>query len=139
MLHWGVSTASRCIIHVVPGELQKYTPSFRYVLIDERRYSKSMLPGRNIVSAIFKLEQSISIEDIRRAVDELLEWLDEPEQAGLSRAFTTWINRVLLPIRSPGEDFSKVTDLMEVRTMLAERVKLIFNSCRYSHLTNSFL
>jgi len=48
--------------------------------------------------------------------------LQAPEQADLRRAFTVWIQRVLLPGRMPGVRLDEVKDLQEVRTMLSERV-----------------
>jgi hypothetical protein len=41
----------------------------------------------------------------------------------LRRAFTTWLNRVLLPARFPGVEIPALSDLHEVNALLAERVK----------------
>jgi hypothetical protein len=40
----------------------------------------------------------------------------------LRRAFTVWIKRVLLPSRLPGVVLPEVGNLLEIKTMLAERV-----------------
>lgn len=53
----------------------------------------------------------------------LVRWLRAPEQQDLGRAFTVWIKRVLLPARLPGIELPEMSDLNEVNTMLAERVK----------------
>ena len=81
------------------------------------------LPTSNLVSSIFQLEQSQNPEDVHRVVKRLIEWLKSPEQTSLRRAFTVWISRVLLPVRLPGQKVPKVNELMEIETMLAERVK----------------
>jgi len=60
---------------------------------------------------------------VRDLVQELIGWLKAPEQASLRRSFAVWIRRVLLPALLPGQALPKVTDLLEVDTMLAERVK----------------
>ncbi|MBU1931979.1 hypothetical protein KJ965_04760 [Patescibacteria group bacterium] len=52
-----------------------------------------------------------------------MEWLQAPEQTSLRRAFTVWLRRVLLPARFKGVEIPPVTELQEVKTMLAERVK----------------
>ena len=59
---------------------------------------------------------------MRQVVETLVEWLAAPAQASLRRAFTVWLKRVLLPARLPGVAVPEVTDLQEVKTMLAERV-----------------
>lgn len=92
-------------------------------MIDESYYQPENLPTNNLVSSIFQLEQSQNPEDVHRVVRRLIEWLKSPEQTSLRRAFTVWINRVLLPVRLPGQKVPKVNELMEVETMLAERVK----------------
>ena len=56
-------------------------------------------------------------------VTSLIDWLKLPDQLSLRRAFTVWIRRVLLPVRLPGQELPEVNNLMEVQTMLAERVK----------------
>jgi hypothetical protein len=96
----------------------------RYLLLDEGRYRDDPLPEvRNLVSALFAMENSRSPADIERVLSRLVEWLSLPGQTGLRRSFTVWIKRVLLPGRVPGVDFEQVLDLQEVRSMLAERVK----------------
>ena len=55
-------------------------------------------------------------------VENLLEWLEAPEQQNLRRAFATWLREVLLPARLPGVRLEAVLELSEVQNMLAERV-----------------
>ena len=56
-------------------------------------------------------------------VVRLLEWLAEPEQNSLRRAFTVWFCRVLFPARMPSSKQPTIEELDEVKNMLAERVK----------------
>lgn len=111
------------LIQNVSGGLAKYRPDFQYLLLEENQYPLDNLPNHNLVSAIFQLERSRYPEDIRAVVSSLIKWLKSPEQATIRRSFTVWINRVLLPVRLPGQEVPHVHDLLEVETMLTERVK----------------
>jgi flagellar biosynthesis/type III secretory pathway protein FliH len=58
-------------------------------------------------------------------VTALSEWLRAPEQIELRRSLTTWVVQVLLRARAPGAEIPELTDLTdleEVKSMLAERV-----------------
>lgn len=111
------------LIETVPGGLGRYRPQQRYLLLEESRYSEAELaPLRNLVAALFRLENSRAPVDVGRVLEALVEWLREPAQAGLRRAFTVWLKRVFLPGRLPGVRIEEVEDLQEVRTMLADRV-----------------
>jgi predicted transposase/invertase (TIGR01784 family) len=111
------------LIAPVPGGLDRYRPRLRYLLLDEGRYSESELaPLRNLVAALFRLENSRTTQDVGRVLAALAEWLAAPEQASLRRAFTVWLKRVFLPGRMPGVEFGHLNDLQEVHSMLAERV-----------------
>ncbi|OOG22000.1 transposase [Thioalkalivibrio denitrificans] len=121
---WGAATDVADLIETIPGGLEHYRPQMRYLLLDESRHRDDPLPEvRNLVSALFALENSREPKDIERVLSRLVAWLGLPEQTGLRRSFTVWIKRVLLPARVPGVDFEQVLDLQEVRSMLAERVK----------------
>lgn len=119
---WNATTSIKDLIQNVAGGLSKYRPDFQYLLIEERRFQEADLPAQNLVSAIFQLENSRYPEDVHKVVKNLILWLKQPEQTTLRRAFTVWINRVLLPIRLPGQTIPTMNELMEVETMLAERV-----------------
>lgn len=75
------------------------------------------------MAALFRLERSRTPEDVRAVVEALLEWLAAPEQQELRRTFAVWVRRVLLPARLPRTPIPETRDLLEVRDMLAERVK----------------
>jgi predicted transposase/invertase (TIGR01784 family) len=119
-------TAARDIADLIvstPGGLERYRPQLYYLLVDESRYSAAELePLRNLVAALFRLENSRGVGDVRRVLEALLEWLKEPEQESLRRAFVLWFKRVFLPARVPDAEVPELQDLQEVQTMLAERV-----------------
>jgi len=82
------------------------------------------LPIRNLVAAIFRLESSRTPEDVLAVVTTLLDWLQHPEQTRLRRAFTVWIQQVILAYHNASEAVTEsIVELDEVRTMLAQRVQ----------------
>jgi predicted transposase/invertase (TIGR01784 family) len=120
---WGAAQEVSELIEEVPGGLERYRPQLRYCLVDELRIADSELESlRNLVAALFRLEKSRGPEDIQRILAALLEWLREPDLAALRRSFSAWLSGVLLPGRVPGIAITKVADLQEVKSMLAESV-----------------
>ncbi len=90
---------------------------------DEGVYrDEDLKPLKNLVSALFRLENSRDPERIREVVTALLDWLAAPEQASLRRAFTVWFNRVFFPSRGKEMIPPEFEELTEVRAMLAETV-----------------
>jgi len=120
---WSSAISVQDLIQDVPGGLSKYRPTLTYLLLDESRHDMQGVSADNLVAAIFRLEQSDHPADVRVLVQALIKWLKAPEQTSLRRAFAVWIRRVLLPVRFPGQTLPEINDLMEVDTMLAERVK----------------
>jgi hypothetical protein len=120
---WDAATELKDLIVKVPGGLEKYLPSLNYLLLDEGAFElKELTPLKNLVAAIFRLENSTTREDIIEVISNLIEWLATPEQTRLRRSFTVWINRVLLPAQSLEQSIPHLNDLAEIRTMLAQRV-----------------
>ena len=118
---WNAATDMGSLIKEVPDELDRYAPRLRYLLLDEGTFSNEELGAlENLVAALFKLENSRSEENLLEVVTNLLQWIGEPEQSSLRRAFTVWFNRVLAPKRQQKPVFE---ELEEVSTMLSERVK----------------
>ncbi len=122
---WWAKTALDALIEPdLREQLRQWQPQIRYLLLDERRYAEAELVGqRNLVAALFRLENSREPKDIERVLANLLEWLSAPEQGDLRRAFVVWLKRVLLPARVPGAEIPNVIELQEMHAMLAERVK----------------
>lgn len=120
---WRAAEELSSLIQPVPAELQAYQPTLRYLLINENGYSEEVLATlRNLVATLFQLENSATIEGIARLVGNLAIWLKAPEQQSLSRAFAQWLNGVI-PTKAAGQTIDTVHDLLEMQTMLAERVK----------------
>lgn len=121
---WSAAVQISELIESIPGGLAAYRPQLRYLVIDEGRISDGAMPAtRNLTAALFRLEQGRTPEDLRRVVQNLVEWLNAPDQVGLRRDFTTWLKRVLLPARIPDIEFPQASDLQEVENMLEETVK----------------
>ena len=60
------------LIVSVPGGLERYRPSFRYLLLDEKELGTAELPEtRNLAAAIFRLEGSAGWEDMQAVVQRL--------------------------------------------------------------------
>ncbi len=52
---------------------------------------------KNLVAALFRLENSQGEENIYAVLYSLGQWLASPEQVALQLSFTTWIDEVLFP------------------------------------------
>jgi predicted transposase YdaD len=110
------------LIAEVPGGLERYRPRLRYCLLDQGRLAaEELAPLRNLAAALFRLEKSREVADVERVLSNLVEWLRSPEESSLRQAFAVWIVKVLSN-RLPEVQIPQVADLMEVKTMLAERV-----------------
>jgi len=103
--------------------LEKYLPSLNYLLLDEGAFDlKELTPLKNLVAAVFRLENSTTREDIIEVISNLIEWLATPEQTRLRRSFSVWINRVLQEPGDSGQSMTNINDLVEIKTMLAQRI-----------------
>jgi hypothetical protein len=109
---------------ILPIEgLAAFRPKSRYLLLDEQRLALDEAEStRNLAAMLFRLEQSRTPKDIKVVVARLAEWLTEPEQASLRRAFLSWLRGALIPARLGGAPVPEVSELSEVRDMLQERV-----------------
>lgn len=120
---WNAARSIGELIEPVQGRLRDYTPQLKYLLIDEGTIDESgPLALRNLAAALFRLEKSLTPDDMALALSAMIEWLGAAEQASIRRAFTVWIKRVLLPGRLPGVTLPEMGDLLEIKTMLAETV-----------------
>lgn len=119
---WTAALDVADLVDPAGGGLEAYRPRLRYFLLDEAHLGKEDLAGRNVMSAVIRLEQGRGPDEMREVVAALAAWLDRPEKADLRRAIAHWIRHVLLPVRLPGVRIPEVEDLMEVRNMLEERI-----------------
>jgi hypothetical protein len=117
---WNAARDVADLVERVPG-LEEHHPHLGYCLLDVMRMGASRLASaQNFAAALFQLERSRGLAEVRQVVMALAEWLKEPEHAELQRAFASWLARVLLPSRLPGVTVPEVGNLQEVRTMLAD-------------------
>jgi hypothetical protein len=107
-----------------PLSLAPYRPRQGYLVLDERRLAaESSAPERNLSAALFRLEASCGPADVMAIVQQLLDWLQAPEQTGLRRAFAVWFGRVFLPRHLPSVSMPPMTDLFEVQHMLNDGIE----------------
>jgi predicted transposase YdaD len=122
-VRWSAADELSVLIQRGPSAMKAYVPQMRYLLIDEARYRDSELaPLRNLVAALFRLENSRTPAEIDCVLGTLKKWLSSPEQLSLRRAFAVWLGRVILA-RLPGKPVTDIDDLQEMRAMLADRIQ----------------
>ncbi len=120
---WKAATNIAQLIATPPGRLSDFTPQLEYLLLDEGAIDESgPLALKNLAAALFRLEKSRAALTIGQVWEALFEWLKDPAQSSLRRAFAVWINRVLLPAHLPGVTLPNFEILLERKTMLAETV-----------------
>jgi predicted transposase/invertase (TIGR01784 family) len=103
----------------------KYIPSFAYCTVLENEISKeSLLKIKNAVSGIFYVENSRP-EDIKQEIDKIIEIISK-ERPNVLTEFANWFNNYLSYLSGLAERDTislKIEDIMEVRSMLATRMK----------------
>ena len=102
--------------------LEPYQPSQRYVVVDERHVGTEDLPGRNLMRAVLGLEQSRTPEDVMGVAGLLAQWLREPRDDGLKRAFTDWVWRLVGQFEPGDAESPAVRTLEGVKMTLEERL-----------------
>lgn len=122
---WRAPLEIRQLIGHGPKALSRYLPTLQYLLLDEGAFSEEQLePLRNLVAAVFRLENSRGPEDIQRVLGHLIDWLGLPEQSGLRRSLAEWVRRIIIPRRLPPDaHIPAMQDIQEVHSMLAERIQ----------------
>ena len=120
---WRAPLALGGLVQPAKGSLAKYRSPLQYVLLEERLVPKKALKGApNLVALLFRLEQSNSLPEIQAALDEFEPWLEPGSLEEIRRAFAVWINRVVMGDKET-EASQPPLNLMEVRSMLAERIR----------------
>ena len=119
---WSAPVEAGDLIAPVKESLARYQPSQRYFLLDEGRLKEDDLSGRNLVSALVKLENSGTAEALWEAMEALSGWLRKSGDEELRRAFSEWLRQVVS--RRFGEGAPLAADALEGGgAMLAERVQ----------------
>ena len=105
-------------------ETWRFGDADRFVRVWRNEASASSDSSPNLVSALIKLENSRDTQELMRALDDLIAWLqqDSPDYRRLRRTFTVWLAKSLLPARFPGVELPGLHSLSEVQDMLAHRV-----------------
>ncbi|MFZ1641146.1 MAG: Rpn family recombination-promoting nuclease/putative transposase [Candidatus Contendobacter sp.] len=120
---WMAPTDLEALIEPGPAGLAAYRPQTRYLLIDESAYADAELASmRNLVAALFRLENSRGPEAVREVLAALVDWLAAPEQEELRHSFLIWLREGFLKARLPSVAFPELNNLEEARIMLTERV-----------------
>ena len=120
---WTAPTDLGALLEPGPAGLAAYRPRLRYLLIDESTHSDADLASmRNLVAALFRLENSREPAVVRDVLLALAEWLADPVQTELRRSFMIWLREAFLKTRLPNVSFPELNNLEEVRIMLTERV-----------------
>jgi hypothetical protein len=118
---WTAVTNISELIPVVPGLVSQFSPSLRYLLIDENNYTDSELASLHLVAAVFRLEHASSPSAVSELTNLLADWLsDRPD---LRRMFALWIRATLMRKQEYGIVMPQVDDLQEIRVMLADKVE----------------
>ncbi|MBF0191526.1 MAG: Rpn family recombination-promoting nuclease/putative transposase, partial [Magnetococcales bacterium] len=93
---WNAARDVADLIEEPPPGLETYRPHARYLLVDKNHYQDNDLRAMpNVVAALFRLEKSQSLEDVRQVIRDLDGWLQQPEQEALRHTFANWLNRIL--------------------------------------------
>ena len=119
---WKAAVEVGELIAPVGPELAPYQPSQRYVVIDERHVGVEDLPASNLMVAVLGLEQSRTPGDLLRVVGLLVEWLRDPRDDGLKRAFADWVRQMAEGFVADDAALPAVRTLEGVRMTLVERV-----------------
>ena len=121
---WSAAREIEPLIEPGPPSLAPYRSHQGYLVLDERFLAaQGRPPERNLSAALFRLEASRTPTDVMAIVQQLIEWLQAPEQTSLRRAFAVWFGRVFLPRRLPGVPMPPMTDLFEVHHMLNDDIE----------------
>ena len=102
--------------------LEPYQPSQRYVVVDERHVGAEDLPASNLMRAVLGLEQSRTPKDVMGVAGLLAQWLRDPRDDGLKRAFTDWVWRLVGQFEPGDAELPAVRTLEGVRMTLEERL-----------------
>jgi hypothetical protein len=107
-----------------PAGLEPFRPALKYLLLDERRLQQHpLVEVRNFVDAVFRMEASKTLPDVRAVTDALKELLRAPELEPLRQVFNQWIKALLRRRAVPTmiEEINAINDIFEEFDMLAER------------------
>lgn len=121
---WTAPLRLEDLVEDAPERIERYQPRFSYFLLDEARHpSEALQAPESPVSAVLRMEQASSPEDLVHEIGRLLELVESSDNLEwLREEFLRWLKRVILPRRFPEAKIRELRDLEELRTMLEETV-----------------
>ena len=122
---WRSPTALSELLPKLPGFLAALQPQMRYVLIDEGAYPEDVLlqQPRNLAASIFRLEQPLTLDRVKAAVDAL-ELATRPEEyKTVRRLVAIWLRALLKRNKKYPMLLPELEDLQELRVMLSQRME----------------
>jgi hypothetical protein len=114
------------LIAPVPGGLDAYRPSSRYLLLDEGAIINApTFPAevRNLAAALFQLEHARDEATWLKVYERLVGLLDSQALGSLKRAFGRWIYKSFVRKKRPGIRLPDIDDYQEVHAVLEQRVE----------------
>ena len=122
---WRAPVTLADLLPKVPAFLAPLQPQMRYLLIDEGAIPTDTLARlpRNLVAAIFKLEQPQTPEAVQQLVTELEAATRSDEYATVRRIVAIWIRAALIRNRKYPILLPELDDLQELRIMLSQRIE----------------
>jgi hypothetical protein len=125
---WTAPADLASLFRAVPAGAERYLPHLTYLLLDENRLGPEELrqPG-NRVARLFQLE-TCAPRDLPRLTAELAALLPQGQEAGLRRAFSVWLLRLMRRLL-PHATIPETADLEEM-PMLEETLLEWFHGAR---------
>jgi predicted transposase YdaD len=123
---WNAAVELAELIAPVPGGLDAYRPSSRYLLLDEGAIiNDPTFPAevRNLAAALFQLEHARDEATWLKVYERLVGLLDSQALGSLKRAFGRWIYKSFVRKKRPGIRLPDIDDYQEVHAVLEQRVE----------------
>ena len=117
---WNASKSLGELITPVAEPLRSYLPAMSYFVLDEGRVRP--LAQNNTLSTIIQLEQAPDAGQLVAALEQARELLNDADHSSLRQALLAWLESVVLQRVAPATDLPTLSELQEVKTMLAETV-----------------
>ena len=111
------------LIRPMPGELREAQLRQRFLLLDKGRHQKHPLSGgANLVSALFQLENSTTLQMLQPALSVWVERLKATRHTDLHGHFMEWLRGWGASLE-PALHWHEMSDIEEVHSMLARRAR----------------
>jgi len=110
------------LIEPGPAFFQPFVPNFNLFVIDENDYQDAPLEINNLVSAIFKFENSRDPFSLKELIEAFLVWFNAHPNQALKQAIITWIKHSLKNVLSP-DILGQIHTLEELSPMFATRAE----------------